>query len=111
MSETHKRLGTRPPAAGVPWTADEEALLGTMKDREVAERTGRTESAVSSRRYVFNVAAFTNRKARGKPVKWTPTKERLLGTMPDTVLARRLDCSPMSVFNRRRRLKIPPFRA
>lgn len=29
MSETHRRRGTRPPAAGRPWTREEESLLGT----------------------------------------------------------------------------------
>ena len=33
MSEAPRRRGARPPAAGVPWKSDEDALLGTMKDR------------------------------------------------------------------------------
>ena len=32
------------------WTADEEALLGRLRDREVAARIGRTEVAVAARR-------------------------------------------------------------
>ena len=58
MSEAHRQRGTRPPAAGVPWTADEEALLGTMRDSDVAERTGRTLTAVRARRYALGVEAF-----------------------------------------------------
>src|SRR5262249_55624629 len=42
MSEAHRRRGTRPPAAGPAWTAEEQSLLGTMPDEEVARRTGRT---------------------------------------------------------------------
>jgi hypothetical protein len=110
MSEAHQRRGTIPPAAGVPWKPDEDALLGTMKDREVAERIGRSEAAVSERRYVLDVAALTKRAPRGKPIAWTPAKDRLLGTMSDVDLACRLRCSPMTVFYRRRRLKIPPWR-
>ena len=45
-----------------------------------------------------------------KPPRWTPEREQLLGTMPDTNLARKLRCSPMSVFSRRRKLKIPRYR-
>jgi hypothetical protein len=87
MSEAQKKRGAIPPTAGVPWTADENTLLGTMKDREVAEKTGRTELAVSSRRYILGVPAFTKRAPQGEPFTWTPAKDRLLGTMPDGKLA------------------------
>jgi DNA-binding XRE family transcriptional regulator len=35
----------------VPWTADQDALLGTAPDAEVARRLGRTLSAVYTRRH------------------------------------------------------------
>jgi hypothetical protein len=107
MSEAHKRNGRRP---GMSLTADEEALLGTMTDADPAERMGRTPSAVAAMRERMGIAPFTKRAPRGKPITWTPAKERLLGTMSDVDLARRLRCSAMTVFYRRRRLKIPPFR-
>jgi hypothetical protein len=110
MSKAHKRRGTIPPAAGVPWTADEDALLGTMPDADVAARTGRTLVAVQSRRYVFGVPNVMKRNPISKPPRWTPKRERLLGTMPDTVVARKLRCSPISVFNRRKKLGILSFR-
>jgi hypothetical protein len=50
MSAAHKRRGTRPPAAGVPWSAKEDALLDKLPAAEVARRTKRTVSAVRSRR-------------------------------------------------------------
>jgi hypothetical protein len=50
MSLAHKRRGTRPPAAGVPWSAKEDALLHKLPAAEVARRTKRTVSAVRSRR-------------------------------------------------------------
>lgn len=50
IGETLRRRGVIPPAAGVPWTADEDALLRTLPPEQVAQRTGRTQSAVSSRR-------------------------------------------------------------
>ena len=110
MSEAHKRRGTRPPAAGVPWTNGEHALLGTMKDRDVAARTGRTEEAVSARRYVFGVAAFVKRSPPGQSVTWTPAKDRLLGTMPDGDVARKLRCTPAMVVYRRKRLGVAAYR-
>jgi hypothetical protein len=58
MSEAHKQDGTIPRVAGMPWTAAEDALLGTMPDTEVAARTGRTLVPVQSRRFMFRVPRF-----------------------------------------------------
>jgi hypothetical protein len=33
------------------WTAEEEALIGTMRDREVARRIGRSLSAVRGKKF------------------------------------------------------------
>ena len=50
MSEAHRVRGTRPPKAGPAWSTEEEALLRTLPASEVATRTGRSLSAVYSRR-------------------------------------------------------------
>jgi hypothetical protein len=50
MSEAHRRRGTRPPKAGRPWSAEEDALLHELMPAEVAKRTGRTLMAVWHRR-------------------------------------------------------------
>jgi hypothetical protein len=50
MSTAHRRRGTRPPNAGPPWTAQEDALLRVLPAAEVARRTGRTPGAVYARR-------------------------------------------------------------
>ena len=51
MSEAHRRRGTRPPAAGRPWTAAEDALLRAgLTAADAARRTGRTVAAVYKRR-------------------------------------------------------------
>jgi Ni/Co efflux regulator RcnB len=50
MSEAHKRRGTRPPAAGRPWTPEEDSLLRAFPAKEVARRTGRSLTAVYNRR-------------------------------------------------------------
>ena len=42
---------------------------------------------------------------------WTPAKDRLLGTMSDVDLARRLSCSPMAAFYLHRKLGIPRYRS
>ncbi len=88
---------------------ESETAIGTMKDRDVAARTGRSEESVSARRYVRCVPAFTKRKPRSQPMFRNLAKDRLLGTMSDVDLARQLRCTPTSVFNRRRRLKIAAY--
>jgi hypothetical protein len=55
-SKAHGPLGGHPP--GPRWTAAEIKLLGTMKDKDVAARTGRTVAAVSGHRFVLGVSAF-----------------------------------------------------
>jgi hypothetical protein len=55
MSAAQRRRGAWPPAAGKPWEAWEEALLGKISDAEVARRTGRPESAVYSWRRKLRV--------------------------------------------------------
>jgi hypothetical protein len=64
MSEAHKRRGTRPPAAGRPWTPEEDALLGTMPDSEVAQRTSRTPGAVAGRRVALDIDGFYRKRRR-----------------------------------------------
>jgi hypothetical protein len=60
MSAAQKRRGVRPPAAkGSPWKEEEDALLGTMLDGEVAERIGRTLPAVRDRRYLLSIPVFS----------------------------------------------------
>jgi hypothetical protein len=58
MSEAQKRRGAWPPAAGRPWSAEDECLLGTMPDAEVEKRTGRTLVAVRDRRYTLGIGRF-----------------------------------------------------
>jgi hypothetical protein len=50
MSEAARRHGAWPPAAGEPWSSEEEEMLRTLPAPEVASRTGRTLAAVYSRR-------------------------------------------------------------
>jgi len=56
MSASHKRRGTRPPAAGQAWTKREDLYCKTQPPAEAAKRTGRTLTAVNSRRSVLTHA-------------------------------------------------------
>jgi hypothetical protein len=64
MSEAHKRRGTRPPAAGRTWTAEEDACVVNRPAREAAERTGRSVVAVRSRRRKLALPDGRMREAR-----------------------------------------------
>ena len=50
MSEAHLKRGTRPPAAGPAWSAEDDELIRTLPPKAAAERTGRTLVAVYQRR-------------------------------------------------------------
>jgi hypothetical protein len=56
ISEAARRLGTWPPNAGPPWSAEEDGLLRRLPPAEVAKRTGRTPGAVYARRRVLGLA-------------------------------------------------------
>ena len=64
MSEAHKRRGSWPPAAGRPWTPEEDELVHTLRIAEVAKRTGRSISAVKNRRITLGVPDGRTREAK-----------------------------------------------
>ena len=55
MSESHERRGTRPPAAGRPFTAQEDELIRTLGTIEAAKRTGRSRQTISQRRKLLGL--------------------------------------------------------
>jgi hypothetical protein len=83
MSQAHKRRGTRPPWLNDPWPAEHDALLGTLPDAEVAERTGRTLQAVGDRRRALGIY---RRDASPLTVKqilsWAKAHRRRTGRWP-----------------------------
>lgn len=64
MSLAHKSRGTWPPAAGRPWTAEEDGLIRTLSGKEVARRTGRTLNAVYMRRISLGLPDGRTRRER-----------------------------------------------
>jgi hypothetical protein len=61
MSKAQRERGTWPPAAGPAWTASEDALLGAMRDCDVAKRTRRSLSAVRGRRHILGIGPYAKR--------------------------------------------------
>jgi hypothetical protein len=62
LSEASKRRGARPPKAGKAWSEHEEELARTLPIPEVVKLTGRTYSAVQSRRKKLGVPDGRRRK-------------------------------------------------
>jgi hypothetical protein len=91
------------------WKPEDDALLGTMPDVELAERLGRARSTVERRRYRLGVPCFRRHGPITPSRTWTRREDRLLGTLSDVELAARLGCTPRMVFNRRVKLGIPAF--
>src|ERR1035437_2772307 len=87
-------------SASRPWTAEEEALLGTKSDRALARKFGRPVEAVEARRRLKGVFQVK---------KWRPADEKILGARPDDQVAMLLGRSTMNVAWRRRKLGIPCF--
>ena len=78
------------------WTAAEDALLGTMRDEEVASRTGRPLSGILQRRHNKNIPLTVRQKRL-----WSPVEDKLVGTAPDAEIAARLQRPIKSVQGRR----------
>ena len=92
-----------------PWMAEEDDLLGTMSDKDLARRLGRSTADIFARRRLLGIKAWA---ITGRPPRrlWTPQEDALLGTMTDAALAAKLGISMMTVYERRRKLFIPSFR-
>lgn len=61
LSEVNKRRGARPPAAGVPWSAAEDALIN-LSPAEVMRLTGRSIDAVYHRRRILGLTPAGRRQ-------------------------------------------------
>lgn len=84
------------------------AALGTMSDFKVAATFGVRPFQVKLLREKEGIPAVAS-SVEVHHFQWTPEAERLLGSMPDTVLAKRLDTSSAIVNGRRAALDISAF--
>jgi hypothetical protein len=75
--------------------AQELALLGTDLDEVIAERTGRTIQAVTSKRVRSKIQAFSGNPSNGRPL----TKEEIsqLRTARDEVIAEQIGQTTLAV--------------
>ena len=105
MAVKHRRVrlglpprGRKKFTAPAPWLPNEDALLGTASDLELARKLGRP---------IYNVRRRRIQLGLQSPFRhWDPRADALLGKMPDQAAARRLGRTVASVATRRKRLGI-----
>jgi hypothetical protein len=82
MSQTHRRRGTLVPGTRV-WTAEEDELLKTLPAEEVARRTGRSLSAVHTRRQRLGMPDGRRRGRAGQGETAGPAPEDQTGRVAE----------------------------
>lgn len=87
------------------WTPENDALLGTMGDRQLSEKLGVPLITVGNRRKLLGIEA---KVVADYNLCWRPEIDALLGTIPDSEIAKQIGRSQRSVAKRRRLLNIAP---
>lgn len=90
MRTTHKARGTRPPWLNPAWSAKEDRLARTKPPAEVARLTGRSFSAVLSRRHILGVSRC-----------WTPKLDQIVRANSPVEAAKLTGKSLQAVYCRR----------
>lgn len=85
-----------------PWTQAELEMLGTKSDKAVSAAINRSLNAVRNKRTLLGRPPVLD----GRYHRWTPEEDKQLGTMPDTVLAKKLGVSQEAVWCRRKKAHI-----
>lgn len=98
MSESQRRRGAWPPSAGRPWTAEEDASLGTMPDSELVRRIDRTLAAIRCRRQDLGIRM-------PREDAFTPCQDALLRTLTDEEAAERTGRTVKVIVSRRKKLR------
>ena len=78
--------------------------MGTMPDRELAQKLGRTFTAVQARRIKLGIAPKDPKRKT-----WTADENALLGRIPDVEIAARLNLTRDGVAAHRRDLGVAPL--
>jgi hypothetical protein len=109
-AELSKRIGRKPTGRWDEdgWTPEQDALLGTDHDGVIAEKIGRSEPAVTSRRVQRKIPAFSGWPGGGPG--WTAEELALLGTADDEVIAQKVGPTVGAVRPRQRAERVAVFR-
>ncbi|MFM9270978.1 hypothetical protein ACJ7V3_12035 [Halomonas elongata] len=96
------------PKNGRTWTPEEDKLLGTASDADIARKIGATQPQVKFRRTQLGIPSFTG--VSPKKIILPDEAITLLGKLTDDHIARRYGASKSSVQRKRAELGIPAFR-
>jgi len=88
----------------IEWTAEIDALLGTVTDATIAAQLNISGASVFLRRSHLGIRSF-----RAPAAVWTVQMDILLGTATDSTIATRLGIGRDAVTERRHKLNIPAF--
>jgi hypothetical protein len=88
------------------YTAEEVALFGTAPDSQIAAKLGRATKSIERARLDRKIPGYRNGQSGGRWRRF----DLLLGTMPDTLIARLMGVSDVAVVKRRRKLGIAAHR-
>jgi hypothetical protein len=108
-SATHKRIGTRPPWLKPAWTAREDRIVRRLSAEQVAKITGRSLSAVYSRRakLLGKTIRDNGSSLENAEVNWTTKADALVRVVHPALAAERLGISVEAVTARRAELGLP----
>jgi hypothetical protein len=95
------RTAPRHPHTRCSWTAAELEQLGQVSDAVLARRFRRSYYQVRRQRLALNIPARIPHRPHPPSRPWTAAELKLLGTMPDHLLARRLKRTVAAISNRR----------
>lgn len=97
----------RPFKRSQDWTKKETALLGTMPDKQVAERLNLGCGTVRQMRVALGIPPCGHKLTSGN--LWSPTTIARLGKTTDREISKALGVSHQRVAQKRKALGIPPF--
>ncbi|MBY0228809.1 MAG: hypothetical protein K2W96_06005, partial [Gemmataceae bacterium] len=86
-------------------SAEEESMLGTVPDREIASRTGRSLHSVSAKRRHMGIVAPVRDPSVYRGKQWTPEEDGWACRLDAEAAAHRLGRSVRSVRLRQARLR------
>jgi len=111
LSKAQRRRGTWPPAAGRPWSKEEDQVLRTMRPKYAAKKTGRTLAAVLGRRNKLKLPdGRVNNGTSPRADGWTLEEDKVVRTLRAKDAAARTSRSLEAVYSRRHDLKVPDGR-
>jgi len=103
-------VATKPRKKGpapLKWSPSELLLLGTMPDKDVAAKTGRSTSTVAAKRKALGVQPYN--KNLSVRYEWPDEIIAMLGKAPDAEIAKKIGARISTVQAKRVKLGIPAY--